>query len=366
MRRFINSIDTLLGTIFTRIIKNCWVPSEEVALLRILTGGLILLIHPPRWQWIAQAPGGFFNPPILSLLNLASGFPSETCLLLAEVLAITSYLFISLGFFARYFSGFAGLLLLLFSNYSYSFGKIDHNIMLIIFLLVMAFTNAGCRFALRKDLPVSLRVHNTSLAFLGICIAFGMFSAGFGKALHWIDFDLSTSGFLSWYYPNYYLFEQRYLLAPFADRLPVVLIEFGEYLVVFLEISGFIWLIKSSCHWRVWLYFLCLFHLMNHLFLNIPFTGHLVIFGVFLIPPYLIHVCRNTAASVSIVSILKGIVVMIVIYRLSETLLKITFFSSEVMVIYRDLFLWIGMLLSSCYIFRKRLVAERTYSKHSL
>lgn len=60
---------------------------------------------------------------------------------------------------------------------------------------------------------------STHLSMLGILIAFGFLTAGYGKALNWIDFDLSTSGVLSWLYNSYFTLGRDELLAPYAIQI---------------------------------------------------------------------------------------------------------------------------------------------------
>lgn len=55
-------------------------------------------------------------------------------------------------------------------------------------------------------------------SFLGILIAFGFLTAGWAKAFSWIDFDLTTSGFLSWFYSGYF-FCPIFLLGNFPSSL---------------------------------------------------------------------------------------------------------------------------------------------------
>jgi len=75
------------------------------------------------------------------------------------------------------------LLTLILTNFVYSFGKIDHNTLVWAVALCLAFTDWGAFYALVPDRSVNPRVAARALATAGILIAFGMFSAGSGKAL---------------------------------------------------------------------------------------------------------------------------------------------------------------------------------------
>ena len=191
-------------------------------------------------------------------------------------------------------------LLLIGNSFQYSLGKIDHVILYPCVLFVMCFQNWGECFSvdsLRKGQhenvgdPLS---KTANLSLLGIFIAFGFFTAGFGKALSWVDFDLSTSGFLSWLYRGYYNFGSDRLLAPLAIQINLPLLwELVDYSAVIFEL-GFCVAILGRRSWYRWLTMACLFHLMNCLLLNIPFNHNTLAYLAFVPwaraftdPPYL-------------------------------------------------------------------------------
>lgn len=350
MKKIFSYIERFVGSIFQRIEYSCQCDTIGLAYIRILSGTFFLLVHPPRWQWVGIAPPSFFNPPILSLANLTPGFPSAYFMFITEFVAIILLFFITIGLFTRVSAVLLFFLYIIDLNYVYSFGKIDHSIMLPIMLLCIAFTNAGTILAIRKDGPINKRVELVSLSLLGICIAFGMFSAGFSKTIRWIDFDLTTSGFLSWYYPNYYMYGNRYLLAQWIPFIPQWVIEIAEYLVVFLEISGFIWVLVGRKAWEKWLFLLCIFHLSTHLTLNIPFTSHIIVYSVFLLSPILISIeTWRLASRIRLLYCWGAITSSILILRLYESIYTEVVIESQVLSIYGNLSLWLLMILASCF-----------------
>jgi hypothetical protein len=113
------------------------------------------------------------------------------------------------------------LLTFILTNFVYSFGKIDHDALVWAVALCLAFTDWGVPYALLPDRRINPKVAARALATAGLLIAFAMFTAGFDKALHWINFNLSTSGFLAWFYPGYYTIDRKLLLAPLVLKLPL-------------------------------------------------------------------------------------------------------------------------------------------------
>jgi hypothetical protein len=102
------------------------------------------------------------------------------------------------------------LLTFISTSFVYSFGKIDHDILLWVVALCLAFTDWGVPYAIVPDRHIDPKVAARALATAGVLIAFGMFTAGFEKSLLWMNFDLSTSGFLSWFHSQYYVLGRTY------------------------------------------------------------------------------------------------------------------------------------------------------------
>src|SRR5262249_35858758 len=119
------------------------------------------------------------------------------------------------------------------------------------------------------------------VSLFAVLLAFGMVTAGLDKARSWIDFNLGTSGFLSWFYPQYYDLGRHLLLANWVPRIPIWLLEVADYLAPALELSGFAFLLYSRRAWCFWLFLACGFHLANALLLNIAFTQQALSYLIF-------------------------------------------------------------------------------------
>lgn len=256
--------------------------SRSLSAFRIILGLFLLLTYKPTFSWIADVPQALFNPPKLSVAVLFNDFPGKGFFITLDYLLLLSLCCITAGVKARAATVTYVLLSLVGYNFHYSFGKIDHSIMLLALLSCMAFSGWGSHLSLLPDHKCRYRSTTKSLSLLSVLICFAMFTAGFEKALHWVDFDLRTNGFLSWSQAMIYMSQMHYLLSPLVSRFPPLLLELFDYAAVAFELSPLLFLLHSSRAWRCWLLLACLFHLANTLLLNLPFTAQSLVYLVFI------------------------------------------------------------------------------------
>ncbi len=282
MKKFFDWIEAKLEFLWRKAEDASENDDRSLSLLRILYGLFIVLFATPSFFWIGKVPQSLFLPPFFSLANLFDGFPSYPWLLAIDISLIICTICLLLGVKARY----AGILFSLFyiigSSFQFSFGKIDHSIMFPLFILGLSFTNWGADNALIPDKKVSKQVQRRVLAILAVLLCFGMFTAGAAKAIHWVDFDLETGGFLDWFYKGFFSLERKYLLAPFVLLVPPQTFEIFDYFAVVFELSPIIALLAGRKWWQLWLLVASIFHLGNTLLLNIPFVGHAPVYLSFI------------------------------------------------------------------------------------
>lgn len=281
MKRFI-ILNNNLRLIFQRLIHNTKVGNLHY--FRIILG-ILFLINTQNLSFLGLMPNSLFRPDVLNFTNLFDSWPSH---LFFEFLFYTKIILavaLILGIKARVVFILIGLLGIIQSGFMYSFGKIDHGILMNVLPFAMAFTNSGCKGAIVPD--KRLKSPNLSISILAVFITFGFFTAGLEKAFVWIDFNFSTSGFLSWFYPSYYSIGRDKLLASFVLNFPWWLTEIMDYIAVLFELTGIIFLFISRKTWFYYLLIASIFHLFNTLFLNIPFQAHILIFGLWFLTPFL-------------------------------------------------------------------------------
>lgn len=294
MIQFLNSIDSWLGTLFEAIKSATYVKTDHLAYYRVVFGILLLCYFLPSWSWLADTPPALFTPYFFSFANLTDNHLPNLVYFIADILAILFILMITLGIRAKV--AFYGMFVLssICYSYYYSFGKIDHHTTILIFTyLIFARTNAGTKFALFKDAKIATATQNNAIALLAIFICFGFFSAGFPKLLKWIDFDLNSSGILTWFYPSYFLEKNQMFLAPYVFKLPAILLECMDYVAAIFEISGLFFLLKGKKYWVFFLSTACVFHLANLLLLNIDFSLNLLAYGIFISAPILYEIFQK-------------------------------------------------------------------------
>jgi hypothetical protein len=282
MTKFFNFAERSLTLVWQRLEESCNNDARSLGLFRIFWGAYVLLFLAPYSAFAGQVPQSFYNPPVLSLGNVFGGFPPYWLMLAGDLARIWLVVLITIGVKTRRCTITLCLLTFISNNFVYSFGKIDHDTLLWAVALCLAFTNWGVHYALVPDRPVNPKAATRALATAGVLIAFGFFSAGFEKALHWVNFDFSTGGFLSWFYPGYYLLDRKFLLAPLVFRVPAQSFKILDYTAVAFELSPFLFLLAGRIAWRTWLLVATCFHLANALLLNIPFYGHVLVYLPFI------------------------------------------------------------------------------------
>jgi hypothetical protein len=278
MTKSLSFAERILTICWQRLEDTCSNDARSLGLFRIFWGPYILLFCAPYSAFVGQVPQSFYNPPVLSLAFLFAGFPPYWLMLAGDLVRIWLVVLITIGVKTRVCTIVLCLLTFILTNFVYSFGKINHDTLVWAVALCLAFTDWGVPYALVPDRRINPKVAARALATAGVLIAFAMFTAGLDKARHWINFDLSTSGFLSWFYGGYYTLDRKLLLAPVVLKFPSWLLKILDYAAVAFELSPFFFLLAGRAAWRAWLLVASCFHLANALLLNIPFLAHVIVY----------------------------------------------------------------------------------------
>lgn len=286
MKQCLTSIERLFEGAWLRVRDATDMSDAALVYFRVIFGLFMLLFYMPAIAWVGDVPPGFFFPPIISIAYLFNDFPPGWLFQLHDLLMPVLALGVMLGVRARWCGLAMGVMGMMLATFEYCFGKIDHMILIWAAILCLSLTNWGSMMAVMPDKPLRLngKDSNPSLAILGICIAFGFFTAGVEKAQNWIDFDLQTSGILKWLYPGYFELDRDIMLAPYMFDLPRPVIEAMDYTAVIFEVSALFMLLSSRRAWRIWLFVACVFHWINVATLSITFQVHTIIYGVYLMP----------------------------------------------------------------------------------
>ncbi|WP_210466703.1 hypothetical protein [Rufibacter roseolus] len=291
---------------------------KALSAFRIVVGLFMLAIYVPSFSWIAGAPQALFTPPLLSLANLFGGFPAPTFFYLLDGVVLLSLVCFTIGVKARISTLVFLLACLIGLSFNFSFGKIDHSILIYSLLLCMSFSGWGRHLAVLPDKASRFDSPSKSLSLLSILLCFAMFSAGFEKALSWLDFDPTKNGFLGWFNDGYYTLDRHYLLADYVNYFPPLLLEVFDYTAVVFELSPLFFLLHSRKAWRLWLLIACTFHVTNTFLLNIPFIANSMVYLAFTDFTWLYEKMSNLLKRSYVKALGTGAIVLLLIMRGKE------------------------------------------------
>ena len=288
-KSILKSTNRIFDSLEFKVAKATQIDTQSICIFRIIFGLFTLFFWWRSYSWLGNVPNTFFSPPVLSIASLFSAFPPSIFFYGLDVCISITVIALTIGVFTRFSTASFFILLVVANSFSYSLGKIDHGFLYLCIPLVMQFKNWGELYSVdyllfnrQKKLEDQKNSHPLdNLWLLAVFISFGFFTAGFGKAISWLDFDLSTSGFLSWLYNGYFNLGRDQLLAPFVIDLDWPLLwELLDISAVVFEL-GFLWAMFSQRSWYIWLTIACSFHLANCLLLNISFTGNSIVYLAF-------------------------------------------------------------------------------------
>lgn len=266
---------------WSRISASTVVKPENLGFFRLMLGVFLLIFYPPDYSWIASMPKALFNPPPFSIAAFSHGFPSPAFFSGMEVLLLCCNVCIIAGIKSRFSSlvYVAGTIICM--NFQFSFGKIDHSFLVYALLACLAFTDGGSYFALLPDKKTNPSRTQKSIALFGLILCFAFFSAGYEKALNWVNFNMDVSGTASWLYGGYFNLNRTAFLSGYFINAPFAVFKLMDVTAVLFELSALFFLLHSRKSWLLWLLAACLFHILNTLVLNIDFLLNSMVYLVF-------------------------------------------------------------------------------------
>ncbi len=255
-----------------RFVRDEYTPTQKsLGIFRLVFAVWCLVLLPPRYQWIAQFPASFLNPPPGLTYFFVTGFPPLWFFVALDVTIIAALVYLIAGRRVRLASLVLAGCLLLGNAWAYSFGKIDHDILLVltpIFLLGAGWEGRGSE----RGWP---------LALFALIIALAMFTAAFQKAITgWLD--VASGATLGHIVRNAVVHEKGYTPVWFfvVRKLPHVVWEIMDYGTVLLEASFVLTFFKRRA-FKVTCAIACLFHLGIGLLMQLLFISNLAAYGAF-------------------------------------------------------------------------------------
>lgn len=269
-----------LGDRFDDWVKRGPFTSSDLGIYRIIYA-VAALFTVPDISWVSEYPDFMFQAPPGPLWML-SGFPSPTVLLGLEILRSLTLIMLALGIWTRYVSIAAWVMLSLTYGLTFTLGKIDHTILLVIVPLVLAFANWGDRYsidALRRNHEPSPQ-SQWPMRLLALLIGWAFFAAAMTKLLTgWLS---PSSQAARGYFVLGYLTEDRtHLLARWVAAHDVAAAwEVIDWMTVLFEFS----ILIALPWWRAFRLTLAAattFHLGVLLSMNIDFSNAVVAYAAF-------------------------------------------------------------------------------------
>lgn len=316
---------------------------------RVVFAFLLLIFFLPSWSWMVDLPTSFYSPPYISIPSLFSSFPSNPILVFSDIIIVVLFWAILVGIKARTASFLSCVLLIVMQSFSYSVGKIDHDILFLFSFVVLASSNGGAKYAFVQDAYLDSIYADRASNLLALFIAFGMLTSAVPKLLSWIDFNTQTSAIWGWYLRSKYVLFRDLPFDGVLFNLRDWMVESVEYLIVLFELLALPSLLLGRRFWVTWLTIACVFHLSILLFLGIDFDFNLLGYGYFLLLPLL-------SASHFEKSVFLNIIIILGSLWAINALVGRIFYQSplcweppELVIFYLKVLLWIIMVCSGLF-----------------
>lgn len=236
----------------------------------------------PKYLWISNYPDTFFLPRI-GITLFFSGFPDIYFFYLLNFLLIVSLLALFVGYKTFYSSIAVGVLFFIGASWEYSFGKVNHDILLIIIPLLLAASSWGKPVLKANDTP-STKTWPVSL--FALLLGLAMLTAAIPKIISgWLD--PSTSALAGHLVRNYFVADRETVLATYLlSQNNFYIFKFLDYGTIIIE-SAFIFTVFSLKYFRLTCALACFFHFGVQLSMGISFTTNLLAYALFINWAYL-------------------------------------------------------------------------------
>lgn len=269
------------------IFETYHVSSEGLGLFRICSSLFLLLFLIPgngleHYRYLASFPSDLYMPPPGPMM-LFDSFPPFMVFQVIYGLIILFALGMLLGYRTKISSILAGLSILAMQGLIFSIGKVNHEILVALFPILMAFTNWGNSFSIdsMRNNYKQQEPESWPLVLLSLFIGFMMFTAGFPKILGgWLD--PSTHAVRGHVFRQFFIHEREAFLAGYAIQFENDLFwELLDWLTILFEV-GFLFAIRKATWFRSFLIIAVLFHFSTKLLMNISFLPNFLAYSAFL------------------------------------------------------------------------------------
>ena len=259
---------------------NSPVSGRDLSLFRIVYA-LLVLLTIYRSDYAASVPQVAFDPPTGPFMLLASA-PSPSVIWALQAVLCLSLAALAIGWRTKLAGVVAGVLQIVIYGIGYSYGKIDHTILLPLVPLLLSFSAWGSRFSVdahRKG--PDLVGHSWAPRSLAVALGVAMLTSGLAKVLGgWLSWDSQATY-------GYAILRSDILNAPLSGNATLVptdhpvVWEFMDYTTVALECS----IVLAALSWRTFYVAIAglgVFHLLTLAVLGIVFPYNLLVYAAFI------------------------------------------------------------------------------------
>lgn len=249
---------------------------KSLPIYRIVYVFLVFTVVLPKYLWISNYPDTFFLPRV-SFTMFFSNFPDATFFYLLIFLLILSLLALLVGYKTFYSSLAVALFLFIGNGWEYSFGKVNHDIVLILIPLLLAFCSWGEKEA---KSGTQSQYYISVIPIFALLLALAMLTAAWAKiSTGWLDPNVAAlPGHLV---RNYFVAGRETITASLLlSQGNFQLFKALDYGTIIIE-TAFILSIFSLKYFRLVCAFACLFHLGVQLSLGISFMPNIIAYGLF-------------------------------------------------------------------------------------
>lgn len=277
---------------------------SDLARYRMFYAASVLLLLFPTWNWVASFPRSWWAPPP-GPFALLSGPPPGWVLVACGVLLGICLGALFVGWRTRVVSWLIFLLWMFGNGVAFSWGKIDHSILLL--LLPVFFAEAGWGNAHSVDHSRGRLIEGRSwmITAYALCITLGMMTAAAAKlATGWLS--PSTQAVRGHLLRNIAVEGRGELLAGTTASIEASPLWIAaDVLTVAVEGSLLVLLYRRSW-FRAGLLVLIAFHIFVLLSFNISFLGNVIIYGALFAWPLTRRPIRGTRSWWVLASVSAG------------------------------------------------------------
>lgn len=243
-------------------------PSSSLSTARQLYALTLLTAFWPEWMWVPDFGQPFYQPPTGLASFFADPIPHAAVLAL-NAIGITASVCLLAGRGVQMASVVVSTVLWVGNSFEYSYGKVDHDVL----LLLTPLAGAAAGWDGRRE------TRAWPLAIFALAIALSMTASGIDKAATgWLD--PQRGAVRSHMTFNSIVVGRDAPLADTADVFPPLVWEAFDWGAVILEVA-FLGAVLRARWFRGAIALVCLFHAANIALFLIPFYANVVAYALF-------------------------------------------------------------------------------------